>query len=100
MLEKAIMEVWAPVRLDRPASMSPTSPTSKDALATKSPKIAPATSSTLSEISNVSTIESKPQHDRKPSKNGKLASRQVPQKPLYIREGGSIPAIRFLEQEF
>ena len=27
-------------------------------------------------------------------------SPDVPQKPLYIREGGSIPAIRFLEKEF
>ena len=26
--------------------------------------------------------------------------RQLPKKPLYIREGGSIPAIRFLEKEF
>ena len=29
-----------------------------------------------------------------------LPQRQKPKKPLYIREGGSIPAVRFLEKEF
>nr|POE49002.1 putative di- and tripeptidase dug2 [Quercus suber] len=45
-------------------------------------------------------IQREPTHDvitsrRRPSSDGKQRS-----KPLYIREGGSIPAIRFLEKEF
>ncbi|KAL2759293.1 hypothetical protein ACRALDRAFT_2030626 [Sodiomyces alcalophilus JCM 7366] len=31
---------------------------------------------------------------------GNTADDEVPKRPLYIREGGSIPAIRFLEKEF
>lgn len=32
--------------------------------------------------------------------NGETAASKKPKKPLYIREGGSIPTIRFLEKEF
>lgn len=32
--------------------------------------------------------------------NGRAGLTSAPHKPLYIREGGSIPAIRFLEKEF
>lgn len=32
--------------------------------------------------------------------NGRTQDNEKPQRPLYIREGGSIPAIRFLEKEF
>ena len=102
MLEEAIMEVWAPVRMERHSSSLPTNPTSKDTSAGyKSPKITPATSSTLSSISHETTDSSPPRRHRKSSsRTEKSASQQIPQKPLYIREGGSIPAIRFLEQEF
>ena len=102
-LEEAIMEIWAPVRPKREVPpISPTSPTSKDVSAgLKSPKLAPATSSTLSSMGTGSTIqEASPNHRRSSSKTGESSNHQVPQKPLYIREGGSIPAIRFLEQEF
>ena len=102
MLEGAIMEVWAPIRSEQHVPTSPTSPTSKDTSAgLKSPKITPATSSTLSSISDGIIIEPRSQHHRNSSsRTEKSTNRQIPQKPLYIREGGSIPAIRFLEQEF
>ena len=102
-LEEAIMEVWALTRPERQSpAKSPTSPTSKNAsTGLKSPKLAPATSSTLSSIGTGFTVQEESQsHRRSSSKTGKIACNHVPQKPLYIREGGSIPAIRFLEQEF
>ena len=102
MLEEAIMEVWAPVRLERQNTASPTSPSSRDApVGFKSPKMAPATSSTLSSM-NDGPMESSPprRHQKTSSGTETSANQQIPQKPLYIREGGSIPAIRFLEQEF
>lgn len=98
-LEEAIMEVWAPMRPERQVPpTSSTSPVSKDGSAgLKSPKLAPATSSTLSSMGTGSTLEEGSQHHRRSSSK---SNHQIPQKPLYIREGGSIPAIRFLEQEF
>lgn len=101
-LEEAIMEVWAPMRTEQQARpTSPTSPNSKDASAgLKSPKLAPATSSTLSSVGTGSFFKEGSHHNRKSSlQASKPSTPHVPQKPLYIREGGSIPAIRFLEQE-
>jgi di- and tripeptidase len=61
---------------------SPTSPT-KD-------KFAPATSNTLANSSD--PVPQTPDVSNATSSPGV--------KPLYIREGGSIPSIRFLEKEF
>jgi di- and tripeptidase len=83
-LEKAVMEVWGPdLGQSRPTPsdyISPVSPspTSKDK---------PATSNTLANTSSEPTLSSSPQAS-------------TSRKPLYIREGGSIPSIRFLEKEF
>jgi di- and tripeptidase len=85
-LERAIMSVWGPSLGQRResihASKKPdlaTSPTS-----TKRTSI-PATSSTLAQSSESPSDES---------------PTRTTIKPLYIREGGSIPSIRFLEKEF
>ncbi|PVH98218.1 beta-Ala-His dipeptidase [Periconia macrospinosa] len=43
------------------------------------------------------TLSSNPSQQHPPSSS---SSATTPQKPLYIREGGSIPSIRFLEKEF
>ena len=97
-LEEAIMEVWKPLRSPRrKSSISITKRPLKDlSNGIKSPKISPVTSSTLSSGSGnllEDTVEM--------SENGRSVPQQYPaQRPLYIREGGSIPAIRFLEQEF
>ncbi len=42
--------------------------------------------------------EASPAKDEKTDENNPTAHR--PAHPLYIREGGSIPAIRFLEKQF
>lgn len=99
-LERAIMSVWGPTLGQRresvhalkrpddikPSQDEPTSPTS-----TKRKSI-PTTSSTLAGSSDsrpTSSHTSSPADDSEPGI-----------KPLYIREGGSIPSIRFLEKEF
>jgi di- and tripeptidase len=90
-LERAIKSVWGPTLGQRRESIhaprkpdfnTPTSPTS-----TKRTSI-PATSSTLAQSSDE---RPSPSHTDEPSTGTK---------PLYIREGGSIPSIRFLEKEF
>lgn len=98
-LEEAIMDVWGPLgharRGSAPAKGSPTK--LKKGLKSFT---SPITSSTLSNGSDQfaqATAES--DHDD----NGKMETIltvRKPMKPLYIREGGSIPAIRFLEREF
>ncbi|OAK96768.1 beta-Ala-His dipeptidase [Phaeosphaeriaceae sp. SRC1lsM3a] len=99
-LESAIKSVWGPTLGQRRESVHaskrpdglisphdlPTSPTS-----TKRKSI-PATSSTLAGSS-----DSRPASSDTPSPIDDSESRM---KPLYIREGGSIPSIRFLEKEF
>lgn len=89
-LDEAITEVWAPLRSERRTSKSTPSNkgTAKDiSSGLKSPNLAPATSSTLSNTSPTTSHS-----------NDRFS--QTLRKPLYIREGGSIPAIRFLEQIF
>ena len=97
-LEEAIMAVWKPAKSRRrQSSISVNKGPSKDlSRVLKSPRLSPVTSSTLSSGSTSFSKDSK-----EISENGESSPRQsAAQKPLYIREGGSIPAIRFLEQEF
>ncbi|USP79646.1 hypothetical protein yc1106_06920 [Curvularia clavata] len=110
-LERAIMSVWGPRLGQRRESMSaakasdyfsaqskngedssvgpvarkPSVPATSNILANSSD---PALSSTADPSSGAST----PDETEKES--------IAPRKPLYIREGGSIPSIRFLEKEF
>ncbi|KAL9107434.1 MAG: hypothetical protein Q9187_008425 [Circinaria calcarea] len=100
-LEKAILEVWGPIQPERRASSSiaraahgntPKSPT-----ASKPP---PATSSTLTNGSDIALPSHQGISNEKDGKGHDDSPAPFPQKPLYIREGGSIPAIRFLEKEF
>lgn len=91
-LEKAVIEVWGLSGKSRRKSAVSNGETSKGfANGLRSPKLDPATSSTLSKIPTSPIAET---HTL--SRNNKAS----PQRPLYIREGGSIPAVRFLEQEF
>lgn len=88
-LESAIMSVWGPTLGRRrssahalkhnPDSVSPNANTNSGS----DDRPSPTTSNTLANGSG--------EHDEQGS---------VAQKPLYIREGGSIPSIRFLEKEF
>ncbi|KAF2744747.1 beta-Ala-His dipeptidase [Sporormia fimetaria CBS 119925] len=103
-LESAIMRVWGPTLGGRRRSsvypsksnaLSPLTPTSPKIPAGDSRPI-PATSNTLANSSTDDTASP-------PNGTSTTSSSQptmVSRKPLYIREGGSIPSIRFLEQEF
>lgn len=96
-LEKAVIQVWGPKGHERRTSTPARKRLSTDfSNGLKSPKLTPATSSTLSSagggLSHVNLARSNDQN--------KSEKQRPSQKPLYIREGGSIPAIRFLEQEF
>ena len=98
-LEKAVMEVWGSKGHERRSSAPAKKRVGNDLLnGVKSPKLTPATSSTLSNGGG-GTFNANAKLAR--SKDHNAPEKQRPsQKPLYIREGGSIPAIRFLEQEF
>ncbi|EMC99603.1 hypothetical protein BAUCODRAFT_62821 [Baudoinia panamericana UAMH 10762] len=86
-LEEAIMEVWGPLDARRRWS-SPLTPVGEETVPSRKP----------------SEIEDHAVHDAITDTNdahhGMQTAVQHPRKPLYIREGGSIPAIRFLEKAF
>ncbi|KAF2732478.1 glutathione degradosome [Polyplosphaeria fusca] len=86
-LESAIMSVWGPTLGRRRSSVHGLKADPFRLTPSTSNRPTPATSSTLA---NGST-----EADDEP-----LDPTVVARKPLYIREGGSIPSIRFLEKEF
>jgi di- and tripeptidase len=107
-LEKAIMDVWGPIGETRRSSVpglkqqvkKPATPTMSPSL-----KPTPATTTTLTNGSDHTSLAATPLETLSDSPdigspvegmNGPRRGR----KPLYIREGGSIPSIRFLEKEF
>ena len=104
LLEEAIIEVWGPIAHERRGS----APTKEVVLkrlmnGPVSPNVSPVTSSTLSNGSDhlwQATAEIKDKRGHPIGKQQQYFPSQMSPKPLYIREGGSIPAIRFLEQEF
>lgn len=100
-LEEAIMEVWGPIGHVRRASVPAMGASSKKFTnGSPSPK-SPVTSSTLSYGSDrFSQATAGLQTPIKGKRNQTPPAGQTLQKPLYIREGGSIPAIRFLEKSF
>ncbi|KAF2679679.1 glutathione degradosome [Lentithecium fluviatile CBS 122367] len=90
MLESAIMSVWGPTSSRRPSGHALNNQPDYFTPAAPSPtesRPSPTTSNTLANGPADANGE--------PSSPTLLA-----QKPLYIREGGSIPSIRFLEKEF
>ncbi|KAG8532737.1 uncharacterized protein KY384_002614 [Bacidia gigantensis] len=102
-LEKAVMEVWKPLLSDQERTKTPLrSKTSKSdpsrALVHRGSKSPPLTSTILSGSTKPSSLTGKP--DIKSFECRHRGPPPANQRPLYIREGGSIPAIRFLEQEF
>jgi di- and tripeptidase len=108
-LEAAIMDVWGPIGETRRSSVSAPRLKQQAKLAsqpTTSPSLkpTPATTTTLTNgadhtsvaVTDLDLETSTPlaqdgSTNEKPNKG---------RKPLYIREGGSIPSIRFLEKEF
>ncbi|KAF1953052.1 glutathione degradosome [Byssothecium circinans] len=112
-LERAISSVWGPTHNRRRSSMNPTNTlkhssdyfTNPSSLNPQSPseyRPSPTTSNTLANGS-VETDDVDEPPDPSPSPTTTTTTtpaHQKPLKPLYIREGGSIPSIRFLEKEF
>lgn len=99
-LEKAIMEVWGPIGSGRRTSTSGARHRSRrnvDTTVSPSLKPAPATTVTLTNGSDHTSLASL--SEDAVSLDASVESIQG-RKPLYIREGGSIPSIRFLEKEF
>lgn len=108
-LEEAIIEAWGPVtqRRRRKSSAGPLKVTiPKRPNGHPLPKPSPTTSSVLAHES-VTPVSAQPMTPLTEVSN-RLEEIAEPlptkhtqrSKPLYIREGGSIPAIRFLEKEF
>ncbi|KAL9126819.1 MAG: hypothetical protein Q9217_004193 [Psora testacea] len=101
-LEKAVMEAWAPVPLhdqSDPLATKSNKPGHKrpHTQNVKSAKSPPVTSSTLSGPASPTS----PMGENSRGISLHLPRQILPvQKPLYICEGGSIPAIRFLETVF
>lgn len=108
-LEQAIMDVWGPIdqtRRRRSSTMplkvaipeqanggyfnTKPSPTTSSVLANGSLSLPLQPLTPLTEVNNKLDEIAQP----------KQAAPKQRRKPLYIREGGSIPAIRFLEKEF
>lgn len=95
-LEEAIMEVWGPIGHARRSSVPATKPQLRRS--SKGPT-SPITSSILSNGSDQFS-QATADLERFVEPQQYSHNSQTTQKPLYIREGGSIPAIRFLEKEF
>ena len=99
-LEEAIIKAWGSETLERRMSVSAKRrATSKLTNGLGNLKFPPATSSTLSNGGEHS-LHGSAVIDGDANSQQQYFPAQSPQKPLYIREGGSIPAIRFLEMEF
>lgn len=91
-LEQAIVEVWGPLKSRRRSSLSATKHLTHSSNGYSNSKPSPTTSSTLA---NSSVTPPNEDDTYMPVENTPSF-----RKPLYIREGGSIPAIRFLEKAF
>ncbi|KAH9876712.1 hypothetical protein J1614_003844 [Plenodomus biglobosus] len=110
-LEQAITSVWGPT-LGQPRLSQPppnpqdyfshaAHPAPPPPHATK-PKLAPTTSNTLANAPDAPPLPKPTPPPQPATLNSTTPSEAnpLPRKPLYIREGGSIPSIRFLEKEF
>lgn len=101
MLEKAIVEVWGPMHPRyRGSAVQSKFPGSDMTDGLPNPKLSPVTFSTRAKENSIASQvgeEGVFHAQKEPSDRSSLP---MPRKPLYIREGGTIPAIRFLEKEF
>ncbi|CAG8975688.1 hypothetical protein HYALB_00007892 [Hymenoscyphus albidus] len=107
-LEEAIMDVWGPIgKPRRPSGPGPRQQilqTTSTPNASPSLKPTPATTKTLTNGSDHTSLAEAPLPASSATSNSARAESESNsrrgRKPLYIREGGSIPSIRFLEKEF
>ena len=100
-LEEAIMEVWGPIGHARRGSVPATKTPMKRFMKNPTSPTSPITSSTLSNGSDhFSQATADFEYHEQAQQRSRGYRGPTRQKPLYIREGGSIPALRFLEKEF
>ncbi|TVY47861.1 putative di- and tripeptidase [Lachnellula occidentalis] len=113
-LEEAIMDVWGPIgetrRSSVPGPKPKQLPKNSATPPTMSPSVkpTPTTSKTLTNGSDHTSFAATPLDpsllesalDLSSPSDAVKGQKQRGRKPLYIREGGSIPSIRFLEKEF
>ena len=100
LLERAVMEVWGSVTPTRRGSIVISKPPSDSMInGLASPKLSPVTFSTRAHAGTYAQTGMEEENHANPGLLDRSFSRKD-QKPLYIREGGTIPAIRFLEKEF
>jgi di- and tripeptidase len=97
-LSSAITDVWGPTLATRRASSSATNTLTHQTSPMSPIKASPATSNTLASGSDLESPSSRPQSSH-PVDGGPVSPANAV-KPLFIREGGSIPSIRFLEKQF
>ena len=97
-LEAAITEVWTPKSSSSSSDSITTTPSTMTA---RSFPHQPSTFSSSPRPPATQTHNSPP-HRRSSTlaTRGSFTAQNMPRGPLYIREGGSIPAIAFLEREF
>lgn len=100
-LEQAIMEVWGPIDEGRRASVAQRKNSQKASNGVGSPSLkpTPATTVTLTNGADHTSLAMNTP-DLPASASSSANGMSKGRKPLYIREGGSIPSIRFLEKEF
>jgi di- and tripeptidase len=113
-LEEAIMDVWGPIGETRCSSVPGPKPKHQPKKSSTPPTMSPSvkptptTSKTLTNGSDHTSLAATPLDPSLPESALDLSSTSDctnghkirGRKPLYIREGGSIPSIRFLEKEF
>ncbi|KAL8839183.1 MAG: hypothetical protein Q9170_001832 [Blastenia crenularia] len=100
-LEEAVVNVWGPISHHRRGSVPAAKPQFKGTMnGTAYARTALGTSASLTNGSDHHSQATAESPTSPTSPEGPKATLGPSWKPLYIREGGSIPAIRFLEQEF
>ncbi len=101
-LEEAIVDVWGSTGEEEKALRTPnrSPPLKSSPSGPQASELTPATSSTLTNGSAHSPASRSVSSAVEEDVPTKWEHSTTSSKPLYIREGGSIPAIRFLEKEF
>lgn len=104
-LECAIMSVWGPTLSQERRESAPTIKSPDDLAQFSRAGVDPSTSGTKSKPAPATSNTLANSSDSRPSTSDATSplttsASNAFSKPLYIREGGSIPSIRFLEKEF
>lgn len=110
-LKDAIIDIWNPdvavsqqraFKIANDIKSTPATPSRPVPTSTQSSPKSPKTTKNPFYPNSSSSTPTRPSHRRASSlaATGSFPPSALPREPLFIREGGSIPAISFLEQEF